>query len=341
MPAIREITNANDIINKYVTGFPVGKLLKENGISDCLFRRLLRDAGVKTRERILPKKPVKSELDISIVKAYESGESENEIAKRLGKSRSTIARIITGNGVKRRTQSEAETLKWVKIKSNAGGIERQCSAAWKAADDRDSEREAAVVGAYSSVENGGKAKIANKIGCSRSEVSRILKKNNLLKGIHDSDTKSRRANGVMISANEGVTSSAMISDYEYKLLDEMSRHGLKPVHQFALCSRNVDFAFPEINVAVELERRPIADSKSMARERLELFFDAGWRVIIIYDCQRLGIDYAAVTEKLISCLDLIGGNPSTPGQYGVIRRDGQRSSARSKYLNGFSRIEGF
>ena len=65
-----------------------------------------------------------------IVTLYGNGMSENAISKRFNVSRNVIALRLTQAGIKRRTQSEAETLKWSQMS------EEMCKHQVKAAHDK-------------------------------------------------------------------------------------------------------------------------------------------------------------------------------------------------------------
>ena len=94
-----------------------GMLLKEAaaevGVSRDALARHLRARGVDTTAS--KHRPASNRIDLpveEVVAAYESGESENAVAKRFGVARAVIRRHLNQAGVHVRTQSEAETLKW-------------------------------------------------------------------------------------------------------------------------------------------------------------------------------------------------------------------------------------
>lgn len=266
----------------------------------------------------------------SIIKAYIAGESENSLAKRHGVSRQVIRQRLLSHGVTRRSQSEAETVKWLTIKATPGGTERQLSAAWGAVREKARPLRERILNEYRDVFKGGKSRVAQTVGCSRSNVSRIIREEQPLRHV-----KLRRAVARELSGKSGT------SPYEVELLDAMQASGLHPCYQMRVATCNVDFAFPEVRVAVELERRYIRDSKSIRPKRLKDIFDRGWRVLVVEDPRKQGIDYAAVCKQVIAFLDLVRGQPAATGQYGVIGRDGKTVSRASSYLDGFTRIAGF
>lgn len=340
MTTKREIPNANHIINEYLSGSPIGKLLKENGISDCLFYRLLRDAGVNRRSKqdsyILrrgiskPDIQWKPESPDLVLEKYAAGFSVNQISKDFGASRQAVNRFLRRNGIEPRSQSEAEALKWSKMKGDRAAVERQCSAAWSVSRAIDDALEASVVSLYRRTDV-GIGLIAEATGTTRTNAKRIIRKNG---GAFNKEN--RRATGMYALRDK----SPIVSKYEMPLARTMRDAGLVAYHQYPIGPCNVDFAFPELRVAVEVERISMCASKSLSRERVEYLFNLGWRILIIYDVKKRGIDYASVTQQIISALNILGGNPSISGKYGVISRDGKISTRTGNNLHGWPRIEG-
>lgn len=336
----REITNADDIINAYITGANISDLLKNHGISDCLLSRLLRDAGVKRRTRqeayaLKKGNRAKSRVklnDSDICKRYTSGDSEKSIAEFFNVSRATIRRILEINNVNIRGRSDAEKLKWKKIKSTPGGVERQCKAAWEAADSIDDELEESVLKMYKNI-SCSKSQLAEVFNTSRGNISRILRKN----GIKNDKAKIRQAQGVMRESE----SNPICSVYELPIINAIIEQGLKPIHQYAVGTCNVDIAFPEFNIVVEIERRYAADSHSLRRQRLEHIFNAGWLLLVVYDPRKKGIDATRVAQQIIRFINVTSLNPSPCGQYGVISCDGEPRAIRTDNFNGWARIKGF
>ncbi len=339
MTAKREIPNTDDIINAYLTGESLAKILKDNAISECLFTRLLRDRGIKRRSREeyqaffkgKTREPRTQVNEVEIAQAYISGESIKAIEKRIGVSWNVVTRCLRNQNIVRRTRSEAESLKWQTIKQSPELVERQLGAAWKVANAKDDELERIVIASYQAGKSA--VEIANENNCSVGNVKRITSKN----GIGDIEFKNaRRAKGVQFSG-----SGKMISQFEMPLFDSFKSFGLEPVHQYAIESCNVDFAFPQVRVIVELERRYINDSKSITRERIENIIRSGWRILIIYNPRKHDIAYADVAQQTVAFLDSIRANPAIVGHYGVIGSDGKPHPRFSDNLYDFTRIEGF
>lgn len=339
MAAKREVPNADDLIRAYIAGEPMRQRLKQAAVSDCLFNRLLRDAGVKRRSfkdsraamRSRPKPGPRHtpERMPELLAEYAVGTSEKALAAKIGVTRGTMRALLIRHGARIRGRSEAETVKWAAMKHDRAAVERQCAAAWRAADARDETMEKAAVALYRTT-NFGAGVIADAIGTTRGNVKRLVMKN----GGADRPAE-RRASGMQFAAG-----SAMISRYELPLLVALRAEGLYPVHQYAVGACNVDFAFPELRVAVEVERRPLCDSKSLTSERCKYLFDRGWKILVVLDGKRRGINYPSVAKKIVANLDVLRGDPPTACKYGVISRDGKTSTRTGQHLYGWPRIAG-
>jgi hypothetical protein len=337
MPAKREIPNAHNLVNAYVAGVPHGKILKEAGISDVIFQRLLREAGVKRRTRkekglLARGKPLdairwKPENLNQLLSDYIDGMSEKAVAEKHGAVRSVIRRILSENGITPRGRSEAETLKWQAIKKDRTLVERQCGAAWKAASSKDDALEETVIAMYKN-SLAGAGTISRAVGTSIGNIKRLMRNHQLANNIPE-----RRATGIQNARYRPIA-----SPYEKPILLWLQFLGAEPVYQFAIRPCNVDIAFPKLRVAVEIERRYFSDSKSLRRERMENIFDAGWRVIVVYDPLKIGFDNLAVAQNIIATLDMLRSDESIPGQYGVIGRDGKPYPRSSRHFDGLTRI---
>lgn len=342
MPAKREVPNADNLISRYLSGEATGKLLEEFGISECLLNRLLKDRGLtripKSRAYALlgdrkrgicfwtPENPQ------SVIDAFLEGRSVKALSEQLGVDRGVVSRFLNNNGIKTRTRSEAELLKWSEIKKSPDLIKRQLGRAWEVSGAADDELEKSILDAYQSSTAVSKRTLAKSMNTSVGNVSRILRKNCIV----NNRQGDRHACGV-----ERTRTQCSVSAYEIPIIDALVAYGENPIHQKAIGSRNVDIAFPELHVIVELERGTMADSKSLASERLENFFNAGWRLLVVYDSRKNGIDAELVAQKIITFLNVFRAQPATAGQYGVIGRHGQTLSKAGAKLNRWARIEGF
>ena len=68
---------------------------------------------------------------------YRAGESMKKLAEEAGCARATLAARFTEMGVPLRGRSEAERVKWARLKDDPAAVERQLSKAWEAARGRE------------------------------------------------------------------------------------------------------------------------------------------------------------------------------------------------------------
>jgi len=90
-----------DIVDRYSRGVPALKLADEYGISPWAVRSLRADAGVE-----LQVTRVDQDIVREAVRLYESGQSLASVGQRLGRSPSTINRVLSQQGVALRGRHE-------------------------------------------------------------------------------------------------------------------------------------------------------------------------------------------------------------------------------------------
>lgn len=343
MPAKREVPNADDLVARYIAGKMTGQLCKEAGISACCFERLLRERGLKFRSiqeaarlrrgQPVPRRQWKPEDPDKLLKEYSDGASVNALATRYGVSRQAINGFLLRHGLTPRGQSEAEQIKWAAMKRDRAAVERQCSAAWRAADAKDDALCADVKRLY--VDCGLPiSEVCGMLGITRTNGKRILRK----LGISD-PSRERVAQGFAASAGKPIAGK-----FELDVIAALRRLGYEAIHQMAFGACNVDIALPERRVAVEIERRSLCKSKSIRRERLEHVFNRGWRLMIVYayaDRRKKRFDVEAVAQAIHAFAQLRSGNEPVFGEYGMVRGDGKPSAGRSPELDGWTRVAHF
>jgi hypothetical protein len=99
-------TDLNSIIRMYESGLTHKNIASNLGVSKSLITKRLREAGYVSRSRRA------TVDDAGIVSDYLGGLSENATAKKHGRDRNVIRRVLLEGGVCMRSQSEAEILKW-------------------------------------------------------------------------------------------------------------------------------------------------------------------------------------------------------------------------------------
>lgn len=264
-----------------------------------------------------------------LVARYLSGVSLKQLAKERGVSRSPLRRLLISRGITPRNRSDGMKTRWIGERQTEDWRERLMQRAWQVADDRNLDTERKVLSLYREGLT-SQAAIARRLGLAKPTVGGILRKN----GIISDRRLLRRAHGIIGGFNPA--SQCLI---EPQFASALTKLGLDYIHQHAIGTRNVDFAFTAERVAVEIVRRHWNDAKSLRRERLEQIFGAGWRLWIVYDPMQRGIAIERCCEHLIACLKLARSNPSAPGQYWMIDGQGQPIPATRLKLHDFAPIE--
>jgi very-short-patch-repair endonuclease len=141
-----------------------------------------------------------------------------------------------------------------------------------------------------------------------------------------------------------------LGKYEREVLDEVNAMGGRLSWQTTIGPYNVDLAFREERVAVEIQRQAVRTDRlsgcSMRRERVEYILNRGWHLVVVFCPDRFhwvgrrtksghaqSIDVAAVAEYLVAAANELRGKPSTPGEYRVIRGDAKPCTTRSVQLD--------
>lgn len=111
MPRKIDTTLIDHAIYLVRNGMLVGEAAKEVGINSSTLSHKFKERGFNPP--VGRGRPKKLNLPIDDIKSmYESGKSENAVAKHFGTDRGTIRKRLIEAGVKPRSQSEAEKLKW-------------------------------------------------------------------------------------------------------------------------------------------------------------------------------------------------------------------------------------
>ncbi|WP_373084514.1 hypothetical protein [Zhongshania sp.] len=140
--------DADYLIHEYAKGRTVADLAREFGVSRKVIKRILQSSGVSTKSNTALDLP-----DGEIIAMYTGGASENATANHFGISRNVVARILGENGIARRTQSEAESLKWSQMSDEARA--NQVEAAHKATTGRPLDESHRIAKAEDKAAKGG------------------------------------------------------------------------------------------------------------------------------------------------------------------------------------------
>lgn len=81
-----------ELVADYEAGMSTPKLCKRYGLSKTSVLKLLREAGMKTRQRGLNDQQVAQAVEL-----YNQGHSYAEIGRRLGKAKSSVREVLRRN----------------------------------------------------------------------------------------------------------------------------------------------------------------------------------------------------------------------------------------------------
>jgi transposase len=278
------------------------------------------------------------------IKLYLSGMSVSDAAKRVGINSKTADKYICNAGFKR---TKAETSKL----ASAIRIGKPRPELLKPIPE-------CVINMYI---NGGTVKgIAAELNTCSKRVSKFLSNNGVIVSAqakrdanHGREKISEWAKKASKAAKESggrknphewaktrSLGDSLVGEGEIDLIHELSSRGVNLSHQFPVGSYNIDIAINELNIAIEVHRGSWGGRSDMRRERIEHLLNSGWRIIYV-QISRWGAvtDFTAIASNLITYFDFVRQNPTSIGQYGVLRRNGNRATGLEHYFYGLTRIE--
>jgi very-short-patch-repair endonuclease len=272
-----------------------------------------------------------------IIKQYLSGDSFLQLAKANGCSRQTIEKLVTSAGVKKRTQSEQEKLKWARgiatPEKQGLGKNGVVSKAWrkKSADMRNAARDR-VVELYQ--QGMGGSLIAQEIGSNKSFVRNVIIESIL-------DFRSSRKDFENQLSQQREKRLSLVADDERLFWKELSSRGIRYVSQKAVGPYNVDIALAKLPIAIEIQVCRMKEGRSMQRKRIEYILNQGYAVLVIYRSRPCSFNVSACTDQVVSLLDIASQDPSVFGKYGMIGRNSNPISPRGCNFMDLPRIPGF
>ncbi|MCA1676592.1 MAG: hypothetical protein LC799_31945 [Actinobacteria bacterium] len=112
------------------------------------------------------------------------------------------------------------------------------------------------------------------------------------------------------------------------LAGELAERGHDVVEELAIGPYNLDIAIPEHAVAVEILGGTWHAGKAIHCVRSPHILDAGWHLVLIWDLPGHDIPVGpGAVDYLVAFLESTSLYPSAPGEYRVIRGDGQLCTA--------------
>lgn len=300
------------------------------------------------------------------INAYESGMSVKKVARKIGTYSAIVLNALAVECVKIRSRSESQ---YTRLATQNPAVTK--ARAKHASSCRRSAKKTAAIPVSEMLamyDRGDPVKsIADRFGVDASSIVSRLKANgrkirtlgeqqkirwsrmsdsdrvSMMTGAHKASRGRKRSD----SSNEAAAVTRFerqthIGASEERLAIDMKSRGLTFLQQFPIGPYNLDFAFEESLVAVEVECGNWGKPRPVFKylDRMKYIFDRGWRVLIVFT-QSTKLLFPDVTDKIIAFRDVLGGNKPIDGQYGVIRGDGKRTVPVSCYLHDFARIDGF
>ena len=132
--------------------------------------------------------------------------------------------------------------------------------------------------------------------------------------------------------------------FEGEILAFVRGAGMVAVQNLAVDGYNVDIGITEpARIAVEVQASHHNEPRSsIRRERLEHLIHRGYRVLVVYiDQSKRALRLGRIGEQIVAFAQLVSANPSTPGQYGMIGRDGEAVTPQRLDPPHCARVVGF
>lgn len=246
-----------------------------------------------------------------LVRRYLAGVSVKQLSEEFGVSRGAISLRLARAGVALRGRSDAEKVKWARIKSgpkSADAITRQCSAAWKA-----------VRGSKRSAESLARA-AATMAGRVRGVIPKL------------------EADLLLLLAARGINARWQhpIGSHNVDLAVDEQRVAVEIQRQWPKSERSTR----ECSVSSKVIEHLLCSGWHV----LIVFCPPTYRYLgkrPIPGTMTERFDCCTVADKLVAFCELARGLPSGRSQYGVIDGYGQPTSVRRLDLDGWARVPGF
>lgn len=277
-----------------------------------------------------------------LIERYESGESLNSVSNDAPVSRGTLTRRFRDRGIEIRQNGGRERTSFDNVdriveRYRAGDSVKQLSdelGRARSVVERTLREQGVEIRGNSDAEEAKWERIKDE---GREAVERQLA----------SAWEARREKGSSMSelrnrakAREE-TLGVRMSPHEATLCEELVSRGYEPVRQKAVGVRNLDLAFPEDTVAVEVMGDEFPRPNSRHGQQIKYLLDRDWAVLGVRIPDESAFNPVVVCDKIISFRDLARRDESLFGKYGMIRGDGDPFARRSNDLDGRTVVSDF
>lgn len=119
-------------------------------------------------------------------------------------------------------------------------------------------------------------------------------------------------------------------------------YGIKGESQFPAGRYNLDIAFPESSIAVEIQScATFTGRNSLMPKRIEYIANLGWTILIVWISSGNVANVPGICDGIHAFFEVASLDKSSVGKYGVIDRDGKPFPTSSCYYPNLSRVEHF
>ena len=295
----------------------------------------------------MPNKRVPLDVD-KIVRLYESGHSLKEVAAAVGSNYSTVSRRLAERGVRTRTAGEGTRLRFDRDPAAA----EQARAAQKlgvAARRRSDIDTAAVIAEYTSGDSLNT--VGDRHGTSHDVIRRILRETGVpirgqsAAGIirasrEDPAVKSEKYRRIGEKARgrpmppgthqrsartKHERMSQRVGRGEMEVAGALRYYGFEVDRQVAVGNYNLDIVCLGVDVEIHTAAHGPHLGVGRIHRRIDDLTNAGWRVLYVWCPRGLSMDDL---EEVVRQVKIASGDPATPGQYRMLRCEGEFPPAR-------------
>lgn len=310
MPAKIVLSNLDDLVHRYEIGESVVKLSREFGISEHGCAAALRRAGVNLRGKTacIPFKPPAvrritiTDID-ELSKSYLSGKTLLELGLERNCSYPVIRKRLVEAGIKMRSFSDVERLKWARMREESPGQFRK------------------LIGRMSEANKGRKRSMSAKIR--KATTCEML-------GLHVRRGEKEIADAIR---NVGffVTPQFAVGPYNLDLA----------ISELGIAVEVLGSQWKKSDTAKIRKRTKYILDLGWTIIFASTWQCCSHNSPRMLELRKFRFDPIAIAKKIVTLAEILRRDKSVRGKYGMIGRHGQPISVASHYLDDLPRIPGF
>lgn len=271
----------------------------------------------------MPRRLTSDEIDYA-QRLYASGQSFDEVARALGrKSSDGIRKALLRSGVVARPRNHA-VVQMRRIDPPADLAERYGRGDSVLQIAAECEVSRNVVTRWLT-EASLEVRSSSEASTLRLQRMTPAERSALTEAAHEAIRSSERTNAwqeAIAQGRERVQYGGRTSPGADRLCAHLDASCTPYLREKAVGRYNIDIALTDANIAVEVLGGNWHGSKAIHARRTPYILNAGWDLIFVWDVQACEIGPGAL-EYILSYAQLPSRNPSSGGEYRVIRGDGQ------------------